>query len=173
MKNTLNKMTPYLFFGILIIYILNGYKIINTFEIIFDRHVNTKLSGESKFVDFFYFIFSVAALCISCFYYLLIKLLCRLLPIRLFCCQPPFLTGLFGITLSYFFFFATFSRTPDIPSCPHFLSAFCPFALLQSGSAHYSHNFFRNFRSISIPLQTQKIPLGTQNAYRKTVRLRG
>ena len=55
MKNTLNKMTPYLFFGILIIYILNGYKIINTFEIIFDRHVNTKLSGESKFVLLYLF----------------------------------------------------------------------------------------------------------------------
>ncbi len=74
MRNTLNKMTPYLVFGILIIYILNGYKIINISEMIFDRPVNTKLSGESKFVDFFYFIFSVAALCISCFYYLLREL---------------------------------------------------------------------------------------------------
>lgn len=74
MKNTLNKMPPYLVFGILIIYILNGYKIINISEMIFDRPVNTKLSGESKFVDFFYFIFSVAALCISCFYYLLREL---------------------------------------------------------------------------------------------------
>lgn len=74
MRNTLNKIPPYLVFGILIIYILNGYKIINISEIIFDRPVNTKLSGESKFVDFFYFIFSVAALCISCFYYLLREL---------------------------------------------------------------------------------------------------
>ena len=74
MKNTLNKITPYLVFGILIIYILNGYKIIDISEMIFDRPVNTKLSGESKFVDFFYFIFSVAVLCISCFYYLLREL---------------------------------------------------------------------------------------------------
>lgn len=74
MRNALNKITPYLVFGILIIFILNRYKIINISEIIFDRPVNTKLSGESKFVDFFYFIFSVTALCISCFYYLLIEL---------------------------------------------------------------------------------------------------
>lgn len=73
-QNILNKMTPCLVFGILIIYILNRYKIINISEIIFDRPVNTKLSGESKFVDFFYFIFSVAALCISCLYYLLREL---------------------------------------------------------------------------------------------------
>lgn len=155
MKNTLNKMTPYLFFGILIIYILNGYKIINTFEIIFDRHVNTKLSGESKFVDFFYFIFSVAALCISCFYYLLIKLLCRLLLIGLLLSVPIPNETVWHHSF-VFFLFRYLSRAPDIPSCLHAHSAFYPFALLQSGSAHYSHNFFRNFRSISIPPQTQK-----------------
>lgn len=74
MRNTLNKIIPYLVFCILIIYILNGYNIINISEIIFDSPVNTKLFGESNFIDFFYVIFSVAALCISCFYYLLIEL---------------------------------------------------------------------------------------------------
>lgn len=73
-QNTLNKITPYLVFSILIIYILNGYNIINISEMIYNKPVNTKLSGESKFIDFFYFIFSVTALCISCFYYLLIEL---------------------------------------------------------------------------------------------------
>lgn len=74
MRNTLNKITPYLVSCILIIYILNGYKIINVPEIIFDSPVNTKLFGESNFIDFFYVIFSVIAICISCFYYLLIGL---------------------------------------------------------------------------------------------------
>lgn len=74
MRNTLNKITPYLVFCILIIYILNGYKIINVPEIIFDSPVNTKLFGESNFIDFFYVIFSIIAICISCFYYLLIEL---------------------------------------------------------------------------------------------------
>ena len=173
MKNTLNKMTPYLFFGILIIYILNGYKIINTFEIIFDRHVNTKLSGESKFVDFFYFIFSVAALCISCFYYLLIKLLCRLLPIRLFCCQPPFLTGLFGITLSYFFFFATF-RAPQIFPRARISSLPSVRSLFYNQDPNTTPpSFFAIFAPFPYLRRHKKIPLGTQNAYRKTVRLRG
>ncbi len=74
MRNTLNKITPYLVFCILIIYILNGYKIINIPEIVFDNSVNTKLFGESNFIDFFYVIFSIIAICISCFYYLLIEL---------------------------------------------------------------------------------------------------
>lgn len=74
MRNTLNKITPYLVSCILIIYILNGYKIINVPEIIFDSPVNTKLFGESNFIDFFYVIFSIIAICISYFYYLLIEL---------------------------------------------------------------------------------------------------
>ena len=41
---------------------------------ILSNSIVTKLSGESKFIDFFYFIFSVLALSISCFYYLLIEL---------------------------------------------------------------------------------------------------
>ena len=73
-QNILNKITPYLVFCILIIYILNGYKFINVPEIIFDSPVNTKLFGESNFIDFFYVIFSVIAICVSCFYYLLIEL---------------------------------------------------------------------------------------------------
>lgn len=51
----LNKITPYVVFSILIIYILNGYKVINISEIIYGRSVNTELSGESKFIDFFLF----------------------------------------------------------------------------------------------------------------------
>lgn len=66
MKSLLNKITPYLVFCILIIYILNGYKIIDL--------PLEKLSGESQFIDLFYIIFSVTALCISVFYYLLTEL---------------------------------------------------------------------------------------------------
>lgn len=70
----LNKITPYVVFSILIIYILNGYKVINMSEIIYGRSVNTGLSGESKFIDFFYFIFSITVLSVSCFFYLLMEL---------------------------------------------------------------------------------------------------
>ena len=70
----LNKITPYVVFSILIIYILNGYKVINISEIIYGRSVNTELSGESKFIDFFYFIFSITVLSVSCFFYLLMEL---------------------------------------------------------------------------------------------------
>lgn len=173
MKNTLNKMTPYLFFGILIIYILNGYKIINTFEIIFDRHVNTKLSGESKFVDFFYFIFSVAALCISCFYYLLIKLLCRLLPIGLLLSVPipnetvwhhSFVFFLFRYLLAH----PRYSLVPAFPLC--LLSVRSSTIKLQTLRHHLFSQFSLHFHTSA---DTKKIPLGTQNAYRKNVRLRG
>ena len=74
MIKILNKITPYLVFWVLIIYILNGYKVIHISEIIFNRAINTKLSGESNFIDFFYFVFTVAVLCVSSLFYLFTNL---------------------------------------------------------------------------------------------------
>ncbi len=74
MKNKLNKITPYLVLTMLILYILDSFNIINLAEMIFHHSIDTKISGESKFIDFFYLVFSISVAFISLIYYLLINL---------------------------------------------------------------------------------------------------